>query len=225
MRHALPLALLVAAAPPALSQPAQLAETTLAISETAEVTRAPDELRVTLRVEARAGTAAAAQEAVNRAMTAAVDRARAVSGVQVSTGGYWTGRQEDQRVWQAAQTLSLRGREAAPLLELAGALQGAGLALNGMAWTLAPETARAAREEAGRIALDGLRRRAEAVAAQLGMQVAGIREVRLDAPYRPEMRPMVAMAASARAATPPVSVPEDQQVSATVEAVVVLRPR
>ena len=74
--------------------------------------------------------------------------------------------------------------------------------------------------------LDALRRRADAVAAQLGLQVAGLREVRIDAPDRaPRPAPMAMPAMRAAAAPPPAAVAEDIVVSATVEAVVVLRPR
>lgn len=205
---------------------AQPVETALHLSETAEVTRAPDEVVATLRAEARAPSAAAAQEAVNRAITAAVARAQAVSSVRVSTGGYWTGRGEEGRGWQAAQSVTLRGGEAAPLLDLAGTLQSQGLAMQSLSWTLTREAARTAREEASRLALDALRRRADALAAQLNMTVAGIREVRIDAPDRsPRPAPMVAMRSSASGSTPPVAIAEDITVPATVEAVVVLRPR
>jgi uncharacterized protein YggE len=230
------------ALPTALAaQPTPLPETELHIGESAEVTRAPDEVVATLRAEARAGTAAAAQEAVNRSVAAgagggapprppaAVARARAVQGVRVSTGGYWTGRVDEGRTWQAAQQVTLRGGDGAALLELAGALQGQGLAVNGLHWQLTRETERAAREEASRLALDGLRRRAAAVAEQLGLVLVGLKEVRIDVPDRmPRPMPM-AMAMAARSASadapPPVAVAEDVVVQATVQAVAVLRPR
>ncbi len=207
---------------PALAS-AQPVETTLHLAETAEVARAPDEVVATLRAEARAPSAAAAQEAVNRAIAAAVTRAQAVSAIRVSTGGYWTGRAEEGRAWQAAQSVTLRGAEAAALLDLAGALQAQGLALQSLQWTLTRDAARLAREEASRQALDALRRRADALAAQLNLAVAGIREVRVDAPDHAP-RPMAALRASS-SATPPVAMAEDVLVPATVAAVVVLRPR
>jgi len=75
-------------------------------------------------------------------------------------------------------------------------------------------------------ALRALRRRADALAAQLNTTVAGIREVRIDAPDRsPRPAPMAAMRSSASGSTPPVAIAEDITVPATVEAVVVLRPR
>jgi uncharacterized protein YggE len=231
MRAAALLALLLLASPGLAQSPpaagaAPLAETALHIGESAEVTRAPDEVVATLRAEARAGSAAAAQEAVNRAVAAAVARAQGVAGVRVATGAYWTSRADDGRAWQAAQTLTLRAGDGAVLLDLTGALQGQGLALGGLAWTLTRETARTAREEASRLALDALRRRAEAVAGQLGLVLVGLREVRIDAPDRgPRPSPMAMAARSASAAAPPVAVAEDIVVAATVEAVAILRAR
>jgi uncharacterized protein YggE len=220
-------ALALFATPAVMAQPTPLPETALHIAETAEVTRAPDEVVAVLRAEARAGSAANAQDAVNRAATAAVARAQAVPGVRVTTGGYSTWRVDEGRTWQAAQIITLRGGDAVAMTELVGALQGSGLTTNQLTRTLTRDTARAAREEAARLALDSLNRRAEAVAAQLGLQFAGLREIRIDVPDRaprPPM-PMAAAADAGRAATPPVVVAEDILVSATVQAVAVLRPR
>lgn len=227
MRRILALLALLGLPFAAAAQPTPIAETALHIAETAEVIRAPDEVVATLRAEARAGSAAAAQEAVNRAVTAAVERARAVTGVRVSTGGYWTSRVDQGRSWQAAQSVTLRSGDARALLELAGALQEQGLATGGLHWQLTREATRTAREEASRLALDALRRRAQAVAEQLDLVLVGLKEVRIDAPDRgPGPRPMAEMAmARASAAPPPVAIAEDVVVSATVEAVAVLRPR
>ncbi len=223
MRRALILCALAISLPARAQAPAGLAETVLHIAESAEVTRAPDEVAATLRAEARAGTAAAAQEAVNRQVAAAVARAGAVPGLRVSTGGYWTGRIEEGRSWQASQGLTLRSGNGAALLELAGALAASGFATTGLQWTLTRDAARAAREEASRLALDALRRRAEAVAGQLGLVMVGLREVRIDVPDGAAPR-MVAMAArSERSAAPPVAVAEDVVVSAAVSAIAVLR--
>jgi predicted secreted protein len=227
MRRILALLGLLALPTALAAQPTPVAETELHIGESAEVTRSPDEVVATLRAESRASTAAAAQEAVNRTVAAAVERARAVSGVRISTGGYWTSRVDEGRAWQAAQQVTLRGGDGAALLDLAGALQGQGLAMSALHWQLTRETERAAREEASRLALDGLRRRAAAVAEQLGLVLVGLKEVRIDVPER-MARPMpMAMAARAAspAAPPPVAVAEDVVVQASVQAVAVLRPR
>ncbi|MDJ0389399.1 SIMPL domain-containing protein [Roseomonas sp. E05] len=200
------------------------AATVLTLSETAEVLRAPDEVRATLRVEARGASAAAVQAQVNGAMAKALEQARGVQGVQASTGGYWTSRNEEKRDWTATQTLMLRSTEATPLLELTGALQGQGLAMAGLDWTLSRPREVEARKEAGEMAITALRQRAEAVAGQLGLHVANLRKLQVDVASQPMPRMRVAMMAARQEAAPPVSAPEAVPVSATVSGEFVLRP-
>lgn len=207
-----------AQAPPVFLGPGTL----LRLSESAQVTRPPDEVSATLRAEAREATPAAAQAAVNRAMAAALEAARAAPGVTASTGAYGTWRQEDPARWVASQALTLRAANPAALLELVGALQSRGLALGGIVHGLSRDALRAARQEASGLALDALRRRADAVAAGLGMRVERLAEVNLEAADLALPRP--AMAAMARAAPAPVAPAEDIVVSASAQAAVVLTP-
>ncbi|MGG5888530.1 SIMPL domain-containing protein [Falsiroseomonas sp. HC035] len=223
-RRALALLAALILAHPAAAQPAGLSETILRLSETAEVTRPPDEVVATLRAEARAGTAAAAQEAVNRSIAAAVAQAQATPGIQVSTGGYWTARVDEARAWQASQSLTLRAAAGPALLDLAGTLQGQGLAMASLDWTLRRETTRVARQDAARLAIEAVQARAAEIAGQLGLQVAGLREVTVHA-GEAAPRPMAMAARGAASGSPPVAVAQDAVVSATVEAVAVLRPR
>ena len=225
-----PLALLLgtaflgtAALRPALAQEAPGA-TRLHLSETAAVTRAPDEVVATLRAEARGGTAQAAQAAVNTAMAAALERARAAPGVTAATGTYWTQRVENPRGWTASQTLSLRAAELPPLLDLTGQLQERGLAMDGFAFRLTRDAKRKAQEEAASQAIDALRARAEAVARQLGLRVERLAEVRVDSAAEPPPRPFArGVAMSAATAAPPVAQAEDIEVTSTVQAEVLLR--
>ncbi|ONG46108.1 hypothetical protein BKE38_25690 [Pseudoroseomonas deserti] len=198
--------------------------TVLALSETAEVCRAPDEVHAVLRAEARAGNAAAAQAALNAAMEKALAAARAVSGITATTGAYWTSRNEESRQWVATQGLRLRGSEAAPLLELAGSLQEQRLAMGELGWSLSRPQEQAARQEAERMAIAALRARAEAVAGQLGLKVAAIRRLQLGEVERPQPRMMALAMARSPAAPAPVSAPEDVIVQATVSAEIVLSP-
>lgn len=208
---------------PGSTSAAALSETVLSLAETAEVLRAPDELHASLRVEARGANAAAVQAQVNRAMEQALAAARGVEGVRATTGGYWTNRMDEGRNWTASQTLNLRAREPAALLDLVGRLQGQGLAMGELSWRLSRAAETAARQEAGRLAIEALRQRAEAVASQLSLQVAGIRALRLDAPEVPMPR-MMAMAAARREAAPaPVTAPEEVAVSSTASAEILLR--
>ncbi|HWX47377.1 MAG TPA: SIMPL domain-containing protein [Roseomonas sp.] len=215
-------------APPAATTPAETApaETVLSLAESAEVLRAPDEIRATLRVEARGANAAAVQSQVNGIMAKALEQARSVREVQASTGGYWTHRDNGKNNWTASQALTLRGNAPGPLLELAGALQEQGLVMGGLDWSLSRPQEIAARQEAGRMAIEALRERAEAVAGQLGMRVVNLRSLRLDAATQPVPRMAMAMMAARqdKAAPPPVSAPDAVPVSATATAEFVLRP-
>lgn len=225
MRRALLLAL--PSLPLALSARAQ--ETKLRLSETGTARRIPDEIVAHLRAEARAANAAAAQEAVNRAMAAALERARGVSAVRATTGragAYRTERPNAAPEWVAQQALTLRASgEPAPLLALVGQLQGQGLAISDLSWQLSDALARDARDEATREALRLVRARAELVARELGLRVSALREVALDVQEHARPMPRGAMAmAAARDAGPAVSAPEEISVAVTAGAELTLAP-
>lgn len=198
-----------------------MAQTLLRLSETALVAARPDELAASLRAEAQSGVPAQAQSAVNAAMARALETVKAVAGVSARTGGYQVVQvQQPSPHWQAAQTLTLTGRDGTAILTLVGALQAQGLAVQGLAWRLAPETERQARDGAAAKALAGLRGRAEAAAKVLGLSFERFQEVRLDGAQAP--RPMPRMAAAMGMAAP-VAEAGDVDVSATVEADVLLK--
>ncbi len=219
-----PLALLLAIATPAA------ADTVLRLAETATIAVPPDELACSLRAVAVTATPAQAQARVNAMMEDAVARARKLPGLVVATGGYevwrdFQGPSDKGGKWQASQSLELKGRDGAALLKLVGELQASGLAVGGLTWQLAAETARRARAEATEQAIRGLRGRAEDAAALLDLRFDSFREVRLDSVRPAVPRAMMAAAPMAMAAAPPSAEPEDVQVSATAEADVLLKPR
>jgi uncharacterized protein YggE len=226
MRRALLLAL--PALPIAL--PARAQETKLRLAETGTARRMPDEIVAQLRAEARAANAAAAQEAVNRAMAAALELARGVAGLRATTGragAYRSERPNAAPEWVAQQALTLRAAgEPAPLLALVGQLQGQGLAISDLSWQLSDALAREARDEATREALRLVRARADLVARELGLRVAALREVALDAQEagRPMPRAAAMAVAAARDAAPAVSAPDEILVSVTSSAELTLAP-
>jgi predicted secreted protein len=228
MRPVLLFAAALAIATPAQAQDTAPRETLLRLTESAERTVRADELRATLRAQATGNSAAAVQQAVNRQMAAALDRARALPGVTVATGGYWSWRSGERgQSWTATQELRLSAIEAAPaLLDLVGTLQGQGMLIGGLAYEVSAPLARRIREEVTEEALAGLKARAERLAGALGMTFAGFREVRVDAPrHMPPPMPRAAMAARAEAAPPPSAEPAEVPIGATVEGDAVLRPR
>lgn len=228
MRHA--LAALVAALVLLGAPAARAQETLLRLSETAERSVRADQLVAVLRAQAAGGSAAAVQEQVNRAVAQALERARAVPGVTVSTGTYWTWRGGERREqWQAGQEIRLTAIEAAPaLLELVGALQGQGLGVIRLSYEVSRPLQAREREEVTAEALAGLKARAERLAAVMGMSFAGFREVRVDAgrfARPPVPAPMMAAASPEAARTPPSAEPAELPISATVEGDAILRPR
>lgn len=198
------------------------AETILHLSDSETVMVHPDELVGTLRVSVVADTPADAQRVVNEKMSAALERAKAVAAASVSTGGYWVSRQEKSSGWQANQTLTVRGHDGAALLELAGALQQQGLAMDSLSWQLSREASRKAEDDAMRQALGKLRARTDEAAGLLGLRFVSFKNVNI-AGTGPFPVPMRAMAMAAAPAAPS-AVPEDVPVAQTVEADVVLAP-
>ena len=211
---------------PLLALPAAAAETRLRVSETGTARREPDEIQATLKAEFRNSQAAAAQGAVNRAIAAAMEAAHAMTGVVATTGRATANRPELGREWLASQTLTLRGTDPVAVLELAGRLQQAGLAVTDMQWRLTEAPTRAAREEAARDGLRQLRARAALVADELGMQVSHLRDIYLDAaPDGPMPMMAAAMRASGPGAAPPQLAREEIIITARVTADIILTPR
>ena len=217
----------------ATAQPAPpVIQTVLKLAETGTVMIRPDELTAALRAEIIAGNAADAQGKVNAAIAEALARAKSVSGVTISTGIYGVSRiapnpADKTERWQASQSLELKSQDGAALLKLVGELQKSGLAVRSLGWRLSPEVARKARAEATRLALAGLRGRADEAAMQIGMAFEGFKEIRLDAERPGPIGPRLMASPMAGSAAPvaPSAEAEDISVSATAEADVLLRSR
>ena len=231
-RCALGLGLIAAsaalAAPAAADEPAR---TKLVLSATATREVEQDTLVGVVSVRVDAATAAAAQAEVNRKMTAAIAKARAVASVRAATGGYRVYQDYDKdghpRRWIAEQDLRLTTREAGPLLELVGALQADGLNVNGLTYQLGDEARRTVEDELTVEAIQTLRNRAERVATSLAMRVLAITTLQVGAaPGEPPPRPMFrATVAEAMPGPPPVALPDLETVSASVQAELSLVPR
>ena len=202
----------------AIAQP----ETRLRLSESGTARREPDEVLAVLRFEARNVQVAQAQAAVNRAIAGALEAARTVPGVTVSTGSPQTQRPELGREWVASQRVTLRGAEPVALLDLAGRFQQSGFGLVDLLWRLTDEPMREAHEAAVIDGLRQLRARAALVAEELGLQVDQIREISLDP--APEQARALSASYSSREA-PPRLTREEIVVTARVAAEIILIPR
>ena len=210
-------ALLLGVAGLAAPRPAAAADpdaglTALHLTQTAERAIHRDRLRAQLRVEATGSDARRVQADINRAMTAALAHAKSVAGITVETSGYSVYEERQTNApsrWHGSQGLTLLGSDAAAVLALAGDLQGEGLAMSGLAFELAPETAREAEDDLTREALTRLRQRGDRIAADLQLTVVRLRDIRVgnvggDHPPMPLMRAAV-MGGMAAAAPPPVA--------------------
>lgn len=242
-RVALALSAMSLAAPalaqdPGIVPPRDANATALHLVERGERMVKRDRLTAEIRVEAENADPARLQAEINRRMAAALEHAKAVAAVTVTTGGYHvyqspprppaadrgSANQASPR-WQGTQSLLLQSRDAAALLALAGTLQQQGLVLSSLAYELTPEAARAVEDELTKEALARLRQRAERVADDLGLTVERIRDLQVGNADGAQPVPR-SFYSAARAATPaPVAEPGDATVSVSVSAEVLLAPR
>ena len=196
------------------------ARTILHLSDTENVSVPPDTLVATLRAEASAPTASAAQEQVNAAIKAAAGRIDQVGGVKAQTQGYTAWQPKQQGAWEASQSIELSSSAGPPLLALIGQLQQSGLAISNLDWQLSPAAFRAAQDRATTVALGRLRQKAEAAAQTLGLRFDSFERVDIATPDFMPVPRMMAMAAAAP--TPPTAIAQDVPVSATAMADAVL---
>lgn len=176
--------------------------TLLHLSATGTVREIPDLLVAQLTAESSSTSPASAQKQVNQRMAGAAREAGQVRPVTWRLQGYTVDSNgEKPLLWTARQALLLESADAGALLELVGRLQGSGLTIGDLSWTLSPEHLAAAQAQASDQSLRKLRQQAEAAAGSLGLKVGRIREVTVGTtePMRP-MRRMVGMMATAMAA-------------------------
>ncbi len=233
MRLIVPL-LLALAVTPASAQTAPEADgfTVVTLSESAQRDVPRDRLRVTLRAEEAGPDAAAVQSAINRRVAAAVERAKAVAGVRVETGGYWVNEERPKDAparWRGNQTLVLSSGNPSAVLPLAGELQQAGLLAAGVTWELTPGAVRSVEDELTGEALQRLRFRAELVAREMGLAVARIAKISVGSAGRdrpPTPRPLAAAAAASPDPAPSlVAEAGEQTVTVSVQAEILLKPK
>ena len=145
---------------------------------------------------------------VNQLMKAAVERAKSTRDIEVRTGSYTTHPvHEKSRIvrWRAFQELRLETADVDALSELVGKLQGSGLTLSGISFSVAKETRRALEDELIDEALAAFRTRAGRVAKAMGSKDWSLVGLSIGhsghVPPQPRMR---AMAQESYSAAPPV---------------------
>jgi predicted secreted protein len=242
--------LLTVFAVPALAQaqavPAPLpgpGETIVNLSATEHGNVQQDLLTASLNVERQNANPRTVQNEVNTLMQKAAAKAKAVPGVEVSTGQYYvypvdsepvvqpdgtTKIAKKPRTWRANQTLELRSTQPDALLPLTGDLQDMGLNVQNLSYTLSPEKEEQAKDALLESALAKLKAKAERTAKALGKSHADLVEVNIDSSYNPPpMMPMMAraMTMSAKAdMAAPTAEAGSNDITLTVSARAVLKP-
>jgi predicted secreted protein len=229
---------LAVAAMLAVAVPAEAAEpgpspTLLQLNETAERIVPRDRLTIDMRVEVTGTDRVRVQAELNRRMTAALAKVKAVETVEAASGNYQTdertpsGGKPVPRQWHALQDLFLIGRNFGTLLKLAGQLQADGLTIADTNFDVAPETLRAAQRSLTDDALNGLTARAREIAATLRLKVARIVKLRVGNAMQPPpgLRPVMMEArAFAAAVPPPAAAAGNGTITLTVDADIALVP-
>lgn len=204
--------------------------TRLDISGSGSVQAAPDQLTAHFRAEGRAKTAAAAQQAVNTLVHKAVEQSGKTSGIKAAVLQYSVSEERPDKApasWTASQSLTFTAPDGSGLLPLTGDLQGEGLILEDLSWSLSPENQKTLKLDAEKKAVEDLKKQADTLAASLGLHVVRFAKVSISDGGYP--RPVMLMAMPARAgladgAPPPSSTAEVQTVHASANATVLLAP-
>lgn len=199
-------------------------------SESTEVEQ--DTLHASLYYSAQGRDRVALQNEVNEAMAEALALLED-GGVDYATQQYYVHIVRPERptrgdpsnpMWRAQQGLQLTSEDSAALLELVAELQGMGLTMSSLNYSLSPQRYEEVSDSLMEAVLDKLRARAEAAAAALGKSGAELVEVTLNSSNN-QFRGRSTMALSADAEmAPPVAEPGETTVSLNVSARAILSP-
>jgi predicted secreted protein len=167
---------------------------------------------------------------VNKAIAAAVARARKEPAVTVQTLDYQTypNYQNGKPAgWQVRQSIRLESKAPEPLAKLIGELQ-ASLALGSLDYSISPDRAREHEDQLIDQALSAFRSRAERVTRDLGRSKYRIVSIQVNTAGQPILRPqmrMAPMAADVAAAAPPPSLePGKDRMEVEVNGTIELQP-
>ncbi len=225
------LSILLATSGPAAAQtpgdrrPTDPGPPSLHLSPTETSKIAPDELVAIMSAMATGPRALAAQQQVNALVAqtkAAADKAK---GIKTAFQGYTVNFIDEKPPrWIAQQAVEVRGANGDGVLNMVGQLQGGSLSITSLGWQTSQDRAEKAQRAATIEALHRLREEANVAARALGVEVDRFQHVDLSEEPRvvPFMRGGMLMAAKVAMPTP-VSTPEEQDITATVSADVLLR--
>jgi len=234
IRLLVPLLVLAIAAPvwsAAIAADATESGTEIHLAQQVERDVPRDRIHASVRVEAEGTDPVKVQAEVNRHMAEALALAKQEPSLTIETSGYSVYQEppatkDAAPKWRASQSATMTGKDFAATLAVVGALQGAGLLVEGLSFDLTTETLRAVEDDMTTQALTGLRDRAEHVAGDLGMKIERYKSIEIGNATTGGGRPMprmMSMATSAKAA-PPAAEAGESTVSLTVEAQVIMAP-
>jgi len=150
-------------------------QTLITLSVTERVNVQQDTLIATLRIEQENRNAQTLQREINAAMAKALEEAGAVDTVKVSSGYYAVYQTNNgaqggrpDLIWRGSQSITLEGKDAQSLLELAGEIQDMGFVMNNLSYTLSTERADEVRDGLMESAIARARANAERAARAMG---------------------------------------------------------
>ncbi len=173
------------------------------------------------------------QNEINSAMKKALGLVQKEKNVKVNTGAYQVYQNRDPRTkeqkWNGSQSLTLKSKDAKIILELAGKLQDLKFNMNGLNYTLSPETAIAVQDNLMEAALKQLQTRANRAAKALGKSTAELREVNtqggnIPVQRRNYARGMAMDSVASMSVAAPVAASGESTITLTVSARVLLKP-
>ncbi len=193
-----------------------------------------DLLIATLRFEAEDPDPKVVQDKINSMMKKAVDAAKKVKSIKVSTQQYSVYEFDRTRgkstrrdmAWRGQQGLQIKGKVADELLKLSGELQKMGLAMNDLSYTISPELLENTRNAMLEAAIAKLKTKAERTAKALSKTKSEFLQINVDSggnysPMRHNRSAGTNMLKMEMAA--PVAEPGESQITLTVSAQALLR--
>ena len=204
--HAQPLVVAPPTQPIITDAPTPQPIVTVSASASAKV--ANDRMHAVLRAEADNADAGAAANIVNAKIGKAMDEARAVTGVDVSSAGYSTYQVSEPNHpphWRVVQSITLDGKDFASIAALVTRLQAQGLLLSGLDFSVSRDARRAAEDRLTGEAIHAWQQRAQAAAQGFGSGGWRAGRVSIQTSESGGPRPMF-RAAAASAAPAPISV-------------------
>ena len=233
-RHALFLLAMLMVVPAVQAQNINLlpeGQTLLTLSVTERVKVQQDLLVAALRIESDDRDPQALQNRINTTMEQALEIARAVDGIDVSTGYYSVYQFSNQpqggrvdNIWRGSQSLNLEGSDAPAILELAGQLQAMGFVMNQLSYRLSTERADEVRDSLLEAAITRATDKVHRAGRALGKSNIDIAVLEVDSSlnYENPMRQLAARADMAEMSAP-VAEAGESEVSLTVRVQAVAR--